>query len=145
MIKANVTFDPKGIEQIVQAAQVATETIIVTRLAEIGAQSVDIARKLPDQGGTYHNRSGRLKRSIGYMVTANGNPVAEDFLSDEGRQCALKVANGLQQDGYNLIIVAGAEYAMDVHVRGYDVLDSALINADRQFKEFCDNIANGNQ
>ena len=66
--------------------------------------------------------------------------MADDFLSDEGRHCALKEANGLQ-DGYNLIIVAGAEYAMNVHVRGYDVLDSALINAERQFKEFYDSIS----
>ena len=140
MIKASVTFDEKGMAAIVQAAEEMTRNIIVTRLSEIGAQSVDKARKLPDQGGTYHHRSGRLKRSIGYMVTENGKPVAEDFLSDEGRQCALKEANGLQ-DGYNLIIVAGAEYAMNVHVRGYDVLDSALINAERQFKEFYDSIS----
>lgn len=139
MIKAKIIFDEKGIEAIAAAAEEKTRELIITKLAAIGAESVDKARKLPDQGGTYHNRSGRLKRSIGYMVTENGKPVAEDFISDEGRQCALRQASNT--DGFTLIIVAGAEYAMNVHVRGYDVIDSAVINAERQFKEFYDTIS----
>lgn len=142
MFKADISFSKEDIEKLAEAANQRVRSIIIDRLSEIGAESVKIARELPDDGGTYHNRTHRLRNSIGYMVTENGQPVAADFLNADGRQAAMQHVN--DHDGYDLIIVAGAEYAMDVHVRGYDVLDSAIINAERQFKEFCDNIQQGN-
>lgn len=145
MIKMSVTPPSKtDIEKLIQSSKERMRTAVIERLTEIGTESVNIARGLPDKGGTYRNRTGRLHNSIGFLITENGQPVAEDFISNEGRQCAMQQA-ARNQDGFVLIIVAGAEYAMDVHVRGYDVLDSAIINAERQFKEFCDNISNGNQ
>lgn len=142
-----MTFTPPSKEEMERFASSCRERMrkaVIDRLAAIGKESVEIARGLPDKGGTYRNRTYRLHDSIGFMVTENGQPVAEDFISAEGRSCAMRQA-GRHQDGFALIIVAGAEYAMDVHVRGYDVLDSAIIEAERQFKEFCDQINNENQ
>ena len=140
MIKAQFIPPSKAsVDALKAACREKMRNIVITRLTEIGKESVEIARSLPDKGGTYKNRTGRLHNSIGFLVTADGQPVTEDFISAEGRQCAMAQV-GKYGEGFALIIVAGAEYAMDVHVRGYDVLDSAVINAERQFKEFCDKI-----
>ena len=140
MIKAQfIPPSQASVDALKAACREKMRNIVITRLAEIGKESVEIARSLPDKGGTYKNRTGRLHDSIGFLVTADGQPVAEDFISAEGRRCAMAQV-GKYGEGFALIIVAGAEYAMDVHVRGYDVLDSAVINAERQFKEFCDKI-----
>lgn len=140
MIKVEYTPpSQKQIEKLIQAYKERLRTVIIERLTAIGKESVKIARELPDKGGTYHNRTGQLHNSIGFLITENGQPVAEDFISSEGRRCAMQ-QEARNQDGFVLIIVAGAEYALDVHVRGYDVLDSAIINAESQIKEFCDKI-----
>lgn len=139
-----VEFTPPSKEAVRALQDACRERMrgaVISRLSQIGAESVEIARTLPDKGGTYRNRTYRLHDSIGYMVTENGQPVAEDFISAEGRRCAMAQV-GKYPAGFALIIVAGAEYAMDVHVRGYDVLDSAVINAERRFKEFLDEINN---
>ncbi len=142
MIKAQFVPPSKSaVDALKDACRERMRNVIIARLTEIGKESVEIARTLPDKGGTYRNRTYRLHDSIGYMVTENGQPVAEDFISAEGRRCAMAQV-GKYPAGFALIIVAGAEYAMDVHVRGYDVLDSAVINAERRFKEFLDEINN---
>lgn len=137
-MSVEVSIQSKDIAKIVQAAIERTRLIVIDRLTEIGRESVEIARSLPSTGKTYHNRTGRLHDSIGFMITENGTPVVENFISDEGRKCAQALID--RSEGFVLIIVAGAEYAMDIHVRGYDVLDSAILNAERQFKDFCDKI-----
>lgn len=134
-MRAEFELDKKSLENVLNNFKERTEQSVVAQLAEIGKKSVEIARKLPDQGGTYHNRTGKLHNSIGYAVFKDGNVVAEDFIDPSGREAAMKKRDG-SKGGFALVIVAGAEYAMDVHVRGYDVIDSAIINAEKEFQEW---------
>ena len=134
-MKAELEIDKKSLEQVIENAKKRTEENAVAQLTEIGRKSVETARKLPETGGTYHNRTGRLHNSIGFAVFKDGNVVAEDFIDPSGREAAMK-KQGESYGGFSLVIVAGAEYAMDVHVRGYDVIDSAIINAEKEFQEW---------
>lgn len=134
-MKAELEIQKKELEQVFEKFKIKAEERIVAQLTEIGKKSVEIARNLPNQGKTYHNRTGKLRDSIGFAVLKNGNIVAEDFVDPIGRSAVMNRA-GESYDGFRLLIVAGAEYATDVHVRGYDVLDSALINAEKQFQDW---------
>lgn len=134
-MKIDLEIQKKSLEKVLEKFKNRIDEKVVARLTEIGKKSVEIARNLPNQGKTYHNRTGTLRNSIGFAVLKNGVIVAEDFIDPIGRSAVMNRA-GESYDGFRLLIVAGAEYATDVHVRGYDVLDSALINAEKQFQEW---------
>ena len=70
MIK--MAFTPPSsadMERVASSLRERMRTAVIDRLAAIGAESVEMARGLPDKGGTYRNRTYRLHDSIGYMVT----------------------------------------------------------------------------
>lgn len=112
---------------------------IVTTMQYIGEECVRIAR----EQGSYKDRTGNLRNSIGYVLLRNGDIVQKNFES----RIASKVADAANEKGalegealakelsrkftkgYALIVVAGMHYAYYVETRGYDVLDSAERNA----------------
>ncbi len=134
-MKIDLEIQKKDLEKVLEKFKNRIDEKVVARLTEIGEKSVEIARNLPNQGKTYRNRTGHLRDSIGFAVLKDGAIVAEDFIDPVGRSAVIN-RQGERYSGFRLIIVAGAEYATDVHVRGYDVLDSALINAEKQFQEW---------
>ncbi len=85
---------------------------------------------------TYHDQTGNLRSSIGYIIIHNGVIVDQNFrLSKEGddretgKVEAMNYANelvGKYPTGWVLVGFAGMNYAAAVESRGYDVItDSA--------------------
>ena len=108
---------------------------LVGRLASIGDRCVAAART----NGSYTDQTGNLRSSVGYVVTRDGVIVASsafDIVKDgvegpaKGKSLAADLAAGYPQ-GYALILVAGMEYAVYVQDKGYDVIDSGVLIADR--------------
>lgn len=157
-MKVNIEFkDVKSIETLIrQKGEVAKETI-VKRLMRIGEECVNVARNLPSPDANasikfvegkrkplikkynphqpnYIDWTGNLRHSIGYLVAVNGEIINADLQNTEATETAQK-ALLKYKDGIVLIMVAGMKYAYYVSKKGYDVLDSAIIEMKKKFEE----------
>ena len=122
---------------------------IVMRFRQIGEEAVKIAR----ENGSYHDITGNLRSSIGYVilvdgkVVTNGTPVRYSGAKGNGEK-GEAAANELLQKlkskypwGIVLILCAGMEYAAFVeNVRGKDVLTSAEHLAESLMKQLLKGI-----
>lgn len=94
-------------------------------LASLGERVVKYARK----HGSYPDRTGNLRNSIGYVVIQNGRVVKDGFGSSEpqtkARAVALDTARSLDGNKTYLVWVAGMEYAKDVEAKGFDVISGS--------------------
>lgn len=121
----------------------AIEEITLRNLSYIGEQVLNQARS----AGNYKDQTGNLRSSIGYIIVKDGRIVrSSDFGvvkdGDKGAKDGKQFARRLAQQynsGIVLIVVAGMNYAAYVKKRGYDVLDSSELLADKlvpqMFKE----------
>lgn len=112
------------------------EEKIIHLLSATGEKFVEIAR----MSGSYHDQTGNLRSSIGYVIAKDGEVIISNFEVskngtekakglERGKKLASEVA-GLYNGGYVLIGVAGMEYAACVEARGYDVVSSACIQCE---------------
>lgn len=122
---------------------------IVMHFRQIGEGAVKIAR----ENGSYHDITGNLRSSIGYVilvdgkVVTNGTPVRYSGAKGNGEK-GEAAANELLQKlkskypwGIVLILCAGMEYAAFVeNVRGKDVLTSAEHLAESLMKQLLKGI-----
>lgn len=108
---------------------------VIRMLAYIGEQCVNDARLK----GSYTDRTGNLRGSTGYCVVADGEIVQTAGFSqvlggtegpNKGRDYVQDLASGYTS-GIVLIVVAGMHYAAYVADRGYNVLDSAELLAEK--------------
>ena len=98
-------------------------------LSVLGERVVKYAR----EHGSYTDRTGNLRNSIGYVVVQYGRIVTEDFSIGSGhgeaktqaRAYALGVARNLPANKTYLVWVAGMEYAKYVEAKGFDVLEGS--------------------
>lgn len=135
--KANFTH--KQVHSTFAEYSLRIHRAMVTMLQYIGEECVAIAR----EQGTYNDRTGNLRNSIGYVLMRNGDIINQNFEEKvaskvvdaangkgilEGQALAQELAKRFS-NGYALIVVAGMHYAYYVETRGYDVLDSAERNA----------------
>lgn len=135
--KANFTH--KQVHSTFAEYSLRIHRAMVTMLQYIGEECVAIAR----EQGTYNDRTGNLRNSIGYVLMRNGDLINQNFEERvaskvvdaangkgilEGQALAQELAKRFS-NGYALIVVAGMHYAYYVETRGYDVLDSAERNA----------------
>ncbi len=109
---------------------------IVEALYYIGAQCNNDARL----NGSYRDRTGNLKSSIGFAVVVNGKIVKLTVKGDspegesEGRSFLEELASR-EYRGIVLIVTAGMQYAKYVSAKGYNVLDSSEILAERLVRD----------
>lgn len=99
----------------------------ISYLSRLGKQVVQYAK----EHGTYTDRTGNLRDSIGYVVVQYGKIVDEDFGSgksiakEKARNYAMEIARKLSGSRAYLVWVAGMDYARSVEAHGYDVLESS--------------------
>lgn len=109
--------------------------VLLRNLFYIGEQCLNKARSTD----SYKDQTGNLRSSLGYVVAVDGRVVYQsDFQtvkqgrdgSEKGAAFAKKLVRRFPH-GVCLIVVAGMEYAAHVKNKGYDVLDSSELLADR--------------
>lgn len=144
--------DSDDIGAIIEAEKERINGIIVRELCLIGEKLVAHARtlpvpdiigkergKIPPHQPNYIDWSSNLRSSIGYRVVYNGITVKKGGFSaikggQEGSAAGDRlvelVAKDLDSD-FSLVVVAGMEYASYVQAKGYDVLESAELLAER--------------
>lgn len=128
-------FTKQDVSKIIAGRMRRIEAAIINALQFLGEQCVINARDL----GSYKDRTGNLRSSVGYVVVANGRVVGRNFKGDsEGVRQGEKLANDIAKgylNGYALIVVAGMNYAAYVEARGYNVLSSAELLAEREMPQ----------
>ena len=111
------------------------EQLIIYNLSYVGEQCLTEARNT----NSYKDQTGNLRSSIGYTIVKDGRVIRQsDFAvvrkgsegKSEGEQFARSLASKFPE-GIVLIVVAGMNYASYVSAKGYNVLDSAELLADR--------------
>lgn len=133
-----------GIKQITPASEIdryieqQVERIIkatIYNLQFIGERCLNAARET----NSYKDRTGNLRSSFGYVIVCDGKIAYQsDFEvvlhgetgAKSGIQYAKEVARQFPE-GIVLIVVAGMNYAAYVSAKGYDVMDSAELLADK--------------
>jgi len=119
-------FSQGNIDRRIDRFTVSIEQRIIWTLAMIGEKFVNDARSTQ----TYHDQTGNLRSSIGYIIARDGNIIQENIEGKaEGRAQAKKIANEVLREnskGFVLIGVAGMEYAAAVESKGYDVITGSV-------------------
>lgn len=113
----------------------ALKKAVVYNLCAVGEQVLNAARLT----NSYKDQTGNLRSSIGYVVAVDGEIVqmsSFDTVKEgrEGSRGGKEYAMQLVRDfphGIVLIVVAGMNYASYVSAKGYDVLDSSELLADK--------------
>lgn len=104
-------------------------------LSYVGESFVNEARQKRPEEGSFHDRTGNLRSSIGYIVAFDGQIANQDYEgTSEGQANARKVLNEVLQDnrsGLVLIVCAGMEYGAAVEAKGYDVISGSIPNAEK--------------
>lgn len=122
----------------------AYEEAVIRRLSYCGERCLIQARDF----GSYTDRTGNLRSSTGYVIVKDGKIVktggfevvsAGSDGSTEGQSFAKNIARQFSQ-GIALIVVAGMKYASYVEAKGYDVLTSSEMLANRIVPEMLKNL-----
>ncbi len=116
------------------AAELAKrERALVRNARYIGERAVAEARS----SGSYRDQTGNLRSSVGYTLLHDGRPVGEAGFAgrggagaQRGKAFCQRVIRRFRQ-GVALVVVAGMPYASHVAALGYNVLDSAQLEAER--------------
>ena len=119
--KLNIAFD-KIKEQYIKAA--------TQKFIEVGERCITEAR----DNGSYTDRTGHLRNSVGYVVLLNGKEVSQSNISKLNHKQIEEIKAKYPKD-LVLIVVAGMNYAAYVEAKGYNVLSSAELMAENILKQ----------
>lgn len=134
----NLTPEGAISEFIGQQVERVTSALIYN-LCAVGEQVLNQARST----NSYKDQTGNLRSSIGYVVAVDGKVVQSSSFevvkdgadgSRDGKSYALELVKQFPE-GIVLIVVAGMNYASYVSAKGYDVLDSSEVLAERLVPE----------
>lgn len=128
-----VTTPIGEIEQYIEEQLQLKVEVLINKLGYIGEEAVKVAR----EKGSYTDRSGNLRNSTGYVIAVDGQVTTRAGFDSEDENGAkdkagLSFAEELARNTNGkavLVVCAGKSYATYVSRRGYDVLDSAEIEA----------------
>lgn len=132
--KVEKAFDEFLQEQIERAKR-----LIYRNFAYVGFQCVNMAR----EKGSYLDQTGNLRSSIGFVIVEDGKVLTKggfevvkggEYGAAKGDDYLRSIIN-LFPSGVVLIVVAGMNYASYVSAKGYDVLESAELLAERLVPE----------
>lgn len=120
--------DPKELAQKLREYIERDKENIILVLHRIGQEAVNWAR----DNGSYTDRTGNLRNSIGYIIFKDGEE--EAFFGNAPAQANKDTVvrltqNKVPKNGLALVVFAGMEYGIYVEARGYTVLSGALENS----------------
>ena len=129
-------FTPADIERMLKDKIEKYQEKIVRVLRYVGEKCINEAREY----GSYQDRTGNLRSSIGYIILKDGKPIEKGGLKitksggngqKEGETFINKIISQYPK-GFVLVVVAGMKYASYVEARNYNVLTSAELLAERE-------------
>lgn len=146
------TFKQADIRKMLDASARQVRTGILHSLNKLGEESVKIAR----DNANRNDATGRLANSIGYLIVADGQVIAQEFNrslksptnttspteqnatdteneAEVGEQFARTLAAKYPK-GYALIVVSGSAYAVQAESVSEDILTSAEMYVGERLK-----------
>lgn len=117
---------------------------IIRKMMVVGEKVINQART----SGNYKDQTGNLRSSVGYVIVSGGIIIQESSFevvekgaegSKSGKEFAERLARQ-HPKGLILIVVAGMKYAKYVSARGYDVIDSAELLAQKLVPKILDEL-----
>jgi len=138
MIKILPKFTKADIRRMIQQRKELFNELILQNLQKVGEEFIILAR----ESGSYHDKSGNLRSSIGYVILRDGFQFAGDGFvlikkGGEGQKIGKKVIEEIARKyptGWVLICVAGENYASAVEAKGFSVITPAAIEASQHLK-----------
>lgn len=135
-----VVGNPKAIFEDMRKKAEETDKRIIAALKYVGENFVRQCREQPGNHalGFYHDRTGNLRNSIGYILFDGEEVIEESVTGAESNKREL-VEGLIDKRGYQLFLVAGMNYASYVEAKGYNVItqqkDVAIIKLDEYMAE----------
>lgn len=142
-----------------RAKEPQLDTRVLRELQMIGEEACNKARDTyhggnPEQGtshadGGYDDHSGNLRGSIGYKILFNGKEVAQGGFdgrgSPNGEEYAVAALEKVTSSGslWEIVVLAGMEYARYVEAKGYPVITFVQAFLDEQIKKLTQDIKDG--
>lgn len=130
-----MTTPPDAIvRQVIERVE-RQQKVLVRQLLYCAEEIINAARST----NSYKDRTGNLRSSLGCIVAVNGQVVGQrGFIpvlngaegAEDGKRYVRELAARYPR-GIVLIAVAGKNYAAYVSAKGYDVMDSAELLADK--------------
>lgn len=120
-----------GLDELLRQIDERTDTV----LTEVGRDACRLAR----QDGNYQNRTGNLRNGNGFCIVRDGQVVKMEVVTDGAHPEAVEKTENLllysskSEDG--LYLANGMEYGSHVESKGYEVLMSKKLYAERQIKK----------
>lgn len=130
-----MTTPPDALVRQVAERVERQQKVLVRQLLYCAEEIINAARST----NSYKDRTGNLRSSLGCVVAVNGRVVGQrGFIpvlngaegAEDGKRYVRELA-ALYPRGIVLIAVAGKNYAAYVSAKGYDVMDSAELLADK--------------
>jgi len=120
--------DPKELAQKLREYIERDKENIILVLHRIVQEAVNWAR----ENGSYTDRTGNLRNSIGYSIFQNGEEIDSfgNAPAQANKDVVIRlVRNRIPKKGLALVVFAGMEYGIYVEAKGYIVLSGALENS----------------
>ena len=144
-LKVKMTTPKKVIRAQIADTVGKYRQLLIRQLFVVGEKCINDARL----NGSYKDRTHNLRSSIGYCIVDNGNLVTVSGFKQieggkvgpqKGREYLESLIKENTVNGPTLIVVAGMNYAKFVADKGYNVLDSAEMLAEKLVKELQEKI-----
>lgn len=107
----------------------SNEDNMISVLHRIGQEAVNWAR----ENGSYTDRTGNLRNSIGYMIFRDGEEIGFEGMTQAASNkniVQMLARDSIPKQGYALVVFAGMEYGVYVEAKGYIVLTGAVENSE---------------
>lgn len=140
----NAKFTKGSIQKMMEERVAMIRTAVVDRLKILGEMCVIEART----NKTYMDQTGNLTSSMGYIVVDHGKVVQQAGFqgTQKGMITGKSIANSLANkhpNAFALYVVAGMNYAAYVEARGYNVLASAELVAEKELPKMMKQLIDG--
>lgn len=139
-------FNRQSIAMDLKKEKATIERGIIQILAYTGEEFVKDARSMGRSEGGFGDVTGNLRSSIGYFILKDGEIIRENV---KGRAAGQAMARYMveqleEKPGYQLVGVAGMQYASEVESRGLNVISSqaetALVNLSVRLRKFANKL-----
>lgn len=126
----------KRIEKQIDTYLTRQEALLIRYYGYVGEKCLTEMR----EHGSYKDQTGNLRSSTGYVIVRNGQIVQSSGFAqirdgsqgmNSGYSFAQKIAMKYRT-GIALILVAGMKYAASVEAKGYNVISSAKLHAEKE-------------
>ncbi|HXH99226.1 MAG TPA: hypothetical protein VNI52_03080 [Sphingobacteriaceae bacterium] len=137
-MKVTSNLDTKKFEQKTQRFIKRYFEISISEYSRLGRERVTDARNKSKEMGSFDDKTGNLRSSIGFILFYDSVEVGKEFPGKLvfGKQAGISSAHEAVLDypkGWAIVIVAGMSYASHVEAKNFDVITGSTLGMSAKF------------